>query len=654
VLANDLSAGPEIAPASATASKYFLLIDGLDGGSTDPRHVGWFEINGFELDLSHAVGTGAATFSPLVVDLNLNPGLADVLKDIAAGRLIKSIKIEGVTDSGAAVYDLTLATVAVTQLGDGSGVADSASFFYQALGLVTQTQNADGSFSPAASFGWDVTRNLEIDPTSLPAPSVGGTGLIAELVSPTSHGAITLNLDGSFNYLPDANFNGMDSFVYRASEGETVSNDITVQINVTPVNDAPVATNVAGDANEDTANPVTLTASFIDPDAGDSHTFTIDTTGTAGKVVNNGDGTFSYDPNGKFEALAVSETALDSFSYTVVDSSGASSTATATVTIHGENDPPAASPDVASVHTANTIVADVVHGVLSNDKDPDATDKLSVSEVTFGSTTKPISSNGSATIDGAYGVLTISSNGSFSYTAGKFVPSQGLAQDSFNYTANDGHGGTSQSTLTIAVTDNAYIVGTPGGTLAGGTGKQVLDGSLGQQTIIGSNGKDTLVGGPDDILTGGNGADTFVFRAGFGHNTITDFDFHIDVIQWAQGTFATIESVFSHMASDGHGGTVITYDTNNSVTLLGVSPANLHASDFPIDSALTSHRAGNSAAGTLIVTDSATLSANITLLGQYMASQFSIMADGHGGTVVNDPPVSTTTDSTPLTLAQHA
>jgi hypothetical protein len=57
----------------------------------------------------------------------------------------------------------------VTQLVDGNGLADSASFFYQKLGLVTQTQNADGSFSSAASFGWDVTRNLEIDPTSLPA-----------------------------------------------------------------------------------------------------------------------------------------------------------------------------------------------------------------------------------------------------------------------------------------------------------------------------------------------------------------------------------------------------------------------------------------------------------------------------------------------------
>src|SRR5258708_2507153 len=165
----------------STATKYFLLIDGLDGGWTDAQNVGWFEINGFDLDLSNALaaavgggGTaGVATFSPLLVDLNLDPAVAGALAYIATGKLLKSIKIEGVTDSGAAVYDLTLADVALTQLHDGSGGTDALSFAYQRLGLVTQTQNANGSLSPASSFGFDVATNLVIDPTSLPAPSAG-------------------------------------------------------------------------------------------------------------------------------------------------------------------------------------------------------------------------------------------------------------------------------------------------------------------------------------------------------------------------------------------------------------------------------------------------------------------------------------------------
>ncbi|WP_153039984.1 VCBS domain-containing protein, partial [Pseudovibrio sp. WM33] len=53
-------------------------------------------------------------------------------------------------------------------------------------------------------------------------------------------------------------------------------------------------------------------------------------------------GTFSYDPNGAFEYLAVGETATDSFTYTVIDAAGESSTETVSVTITGQNDGPVA------------------------------------------------------------------------------------------------------------------------------------------------------------------------------------------------------------------------------------------------------------------------------------------------------------------------
>ena len=51
--------------------RYFLLIDGLDGDSTDANHVGWFDLNSFDLDLSRATsaatgaGTGVARFRRL-------------------------------------------------------------------------------------------------------------------------------------------------------------------------------------------------------------------------------------------------------------------------------------------------------------------------------------------------------------------------------------------------------------------------------------------------------------------------------------------------------------------------------------------------------------------------------------------------------------
>src|SRR5260370_17705243 len=73
-------------------------------------------------------------------------------------------------------------------------------------------------------------------------------------------------------------------------------------------------------------------------------TFTIDasTDVTKGKVTNNGDGTFSYDPNGAFASLAAGQSTTDSFLYTVKDAAGAPPTPTGAITITRPNHPPVA------------------------------------------------------------------------------------------------------------------------------------------------------------------------------------------------------------------------------------------------------------------------------------------------------------------------
>ncbi|MFP1634172.1 VCBS domain-containing protein, partial [Zhengella sp. ZM62] len=103
-------------------------------------------------------------------------------------------------------------------------------------------------------------------------------------------------------------------------------------------NDAPVVAAVTGSASED-GPAITVSADFTDADTSDTHTFSVDTTGTLGSVTNNNDGTFGYDPNGQFEYLAEGETATDTFTYTVDDGSGPVSE-TVTVTITGTNDAP--------------------------------------------------------------------------------------------------------------------------------------------------------------------------------------------------------------------------------------------------------------------------------------------------------------------------
>ena len=64
--------------------------------------------------------------------------------------------------------------------------------------------------------------------------------LVAMLVSDVSHGSLTLNSDGSFDYTPDSNFTGADSFVYAANDGEFQSN-ATVSIDVTDGTPPPSA-----------------------------------------------------------------------------------------------------------------------------------------------------------------------------------------------------------------------------------------------------------------------------------------------------------------------------------------------------------------------------------------------------------------------------
>jgi large repetitive protein len=65
--------------------------------------------------------------------------------------------------------------------------------------------------------------------------------LTAELVADAEHGDVTLAADGSFTYTPERDFNGTDTFRYRASDGGLQSDPATVTIAVAPVDDpAPV------------------------------------------------------------------------------------------------------------------------------------------------------------------------------------------------------------------------------------------------------------------------------------------------------------------------------------------------------------------------------------------------------------------------------
>src|SRR5207253_2344066 len=81
---------------------------------------------------------------------------------------------------------------------------------------------------------------------------VDGNTLTAIKFTDPAHGTVTVNANGSFTYVPATNYNGADSFTYKANHGPPVSTYATLYRTVTAVNDPPVAVTDAYTTAEDT------------------------------------------------------------------------------------------------------------------------------------------------------------------------------------------------------------------------------------------------------------------------------------------------------------------------------------------------------------------------------------------------------------------
>jgi VCBS repeat-containing protein len=126
--------------------------------------------------------------------------------------------------------------------------------------------------------------------------------LAAILVSGPLHGLLTLNSNGSFSYSPVADYDGADSFTYKASDGSLDSNTATVTLTITAVNDAPVASDDGYGTTEDT--PLTISGPGVlanDTDVDSSTLEAIKVTDPLhGGLSLSTDGGFIYTPNSDF------------------------------------------------------------------------------------------------------------------------------------------------------------------------------------------------------------------------------------------------------------------------------------------------------------------------------------------------------------------
>jgi VCBS repeat-containing protein len=192
------------------------------------------------LTYSIAGGADAARFS-----INASTG---VLTFLAAPNY------EAPTDANADnVYEVTV------QASDGSLTDTQAISVTVANVNEAPVANAD---SASGSEDIPVTGNVLANDTD-----VENNSLTATLVTGPVHGSLTLNGDGSYSYIPNADWNGADGFSYQTSDGTLASNVATVTLTITPVNDAPV---IAGGATasmsvaENTTAVTTVTATDVD------------------------------------------------------------------------------------------------------------------------------------------------------------------------------------------------------------------------------------------------------------------------------------------------------------------------------------------------------------------------------------------------------
>ena len=238
-------------------------------------------------------------------------------------------------------------------------------------------------------------------------------------ITAPANGLLILSSDGSFEYTPNTGFSGTDFFVYEVNDGNGGTATATAFIDVSEPVTGPLQANPETvTTDEETLININVMSNDDLPTTG---AFNIQSTTppSNGIVLVRPDGTIDYTPDLNFFGT-------DSFTYTLADASGRTSTATVTVMVDNVQDTPAANADSGSTNEDTTLTN---IDVLSNDSDPD-NDTLTVTAAT--------ASNGSVTIN-PDGTIDYTPNANFS------------GSDTINYTISDGNGGTANSTVLINV-----------------------------------------------------------------------------------------------------------------------------------------------------------------------------------------------------------
>ncbi|HBC3487788.1 TPA: tandem-95 repeat protein, partial [Vibrio parahaemolyticus] len=308
--------------------------------------------------------TLAEDFTPYTIDLNTV--FSDV--DNVDGEL--KFSVSGNSNIQVAIVN-GIATITPTADWNGS---ETLTFTATDPSGESVSQTVDFTVTPVADIVADKATVVEDTPTIIKVlgnDTFEGDNKVVSLDAENGpkNGTVIVNNDGTVTYTPDDNYVGKDTFTYIVTSGG-VSESTTVEVNVTPVNDAPVAKDDIATTQEDTAVTIDVLSNDTDVD-GDKLSIQSATVPEAQGKVEIVDGKLVFTPAENFNGHA-------EITYTVTDGQ-LTDEAKVTVTVNPVNDAPTIKVDAVESITEDAVNTDTVVATLTVRDTDTSEDQLTVS-----------------------------------------------------------------------------------------------------------------------------------------------------------------------------------------------------------------------------------------------------------------------------------
>jgi VCBS repeat-containing protein len=312
--------------------------------------------------------------------------------------------------------DPATVTITVTNVPDAPNAVDDNYTVDEDQPLVV------GSPPPSAPTG---VLDNDTDADNLFAPFNAGLTAVQQAgdtgPSHAAAGGFTLNSNGSFSYMPAANYNGDDQFTYHACDPTALCAQATVDITINPVDDPPVAVDDSASTQEDTPVGIPVVANDTDVDNANGDLYIQNLS----DITNVHGGTVALSSDHRTVTFTPSSNLNNDtnpgdfyFDYVVYDGSAksdASNPAQVTISVAAVNDPPVANDDSAVTNPGVSKTIDI----LGNDTDVDG----SLNPATVSIVSDP--AHGTYTVDSGTGAVTYQPNAGYT------------GMDSFKYTVQD-------------------------------------------------------------------------------------------------------------------------------------------------------------------------------------------------------------------------